>query len=790
MRLRHRFPRHALAAAALSLLSWHAAAQTASFDLPAQPLADALRQFASQSGVQLVFAPELGAGRRSQAVRGTQEAEAALQQLLRGTGLRARRDGVTWTVEREPAAGSSVLAPVTVTAAAERSGATEGTASYSPRYSSAATKLDLSARETPQTLTVVTRQQMDDFGMVSVNEALKAASGVFVYESAGNGTDYYSRGFAMQTQYDGVPNPIGISQANRNPLIDTAFLDRVEVLQGAAGLTGGAGTPGGTINLVRKRPTETFQAQAELQIGSWQQRRIVGDVSGPLIESGRLRARLVAVADRSDSFVDYVYNHRKGVYGVLEADLSPSTTLSTSLQYQRDVGRNHLGVPFASDGSDLGLPRSSYFGPPRSKTDKDYTVLSVGLDHSLAGGWRLKTAFMHGRTTVQETDSGWTFGDVDKATGEGLQLYQGLGLSRKFRSNAFDAALSGPVSWFGRKHELVFGANGSSLQSESHGAGYVPVNVNAYTFNAANLPPTVAGTPYGDADRTLQRGVYGVARFSLADPLKLIVGTRLSWYEAKDRVTGLRSQKESGVVSPYAGLVYDIDSQYSAYASYSDIFNPQSEKSAGGGRLKPVVGANQELGIKGELLDGQLNVAAALFRLEQKNLATVDASVPFDQGNACGGTCYLAADKVVSRGVDLSANGRVRPGWNMSAGYTYVNSTYAAGAQNGQRFMSALPRHSLRLASNHQLAGTPWTVGGNVQAYSRIYNTDGASYQIRRGGLALFGLTAKYQVTPRTDVTLVVDNLFDKRYYATVDSLWWSPYGAARKLALHLKYSL
>lgn len=792
MRLRHRFPRHALAAAALTLVSWHAAGQTASFDLPAQQLADALRQFASQSGVQLVFAPELGAGRRSQAVRGTQDAEAALQQLLRGTGLRLRRDGATWTVEREPAASGAgaALAPVTVTAAAERSGATEGTGSYRPRYSSAATGLALSARETPQTVTVVTRQQMDDFGMASVDEALKAASGVFVYESAGNGTDYYSRGFALQTQYDGVPNPIGISQSNRNPLIDTAFLDRVEVVQGAAGLTAGAGTPGGTINLVRKRPTESWQAQAELQLGSWQQWRLVGDLSGPLVASGRIRGRLVAVADRSDSFVDYVYNHRSGVYAVVEADVSPTTLLSASLQYQRDAGRNHLGVPFAADGSDLGLRRSAYFGAPNGKNTKDYTVSSVGLEQKLAGDWRLKASFMHGSTDVEERDSSWTYGDVDKATGEGLQIYQSQRLARRFRSNAFEAAVSGPVQWFGRRHELAFGANGASLQTESRSAGYTPVDINAYHFDPATLPRPVAGNPYGDADRTLQRGVYGVARLSLADPLKLIVGTRVSWYENKNLQTGDVTRKESAVVSPYAGLLFDIDKQYTAYASYSDIFNPQSEKSAGGGQLKPVVGANFEAGVKGELLGGQLNVAAALFRLEQKNLATLDASVPYDTSNACGGSCYLAADKVVSRGVDLSASGRLQPGWNLAAGYTYVHSQYASGAQSGQRFMSSLPRHSLRVASSHQIAGTPWTVGGNVQATSGIFNTDGATYTIRRGGLALFGLTAKYRITPQADLTLVVDNLFDKRYYATVDSLWWSPFGAPRRLAVNLKYRL
>lgn len=128
---------------------------------------------------------------------------------------------------------------------------------------------------------------------------------------------------------------------------------------------------------------------------------------------------------------------------------------------------------------------------------------------------------------------------------------------------------------------------------------------------------------------------------------------------------------------------------------------------------------------QGELLNKRLNVAAAVFRLEQTNLPKVDDSIPYSATNACGGNCYIAADKVVSQG-DLSANGEIAPGWNVTTGYTFVNSKYATGENEGQRYMTSLPRHSLRLASAYKLPGTSWTVGGNVTAYSKAY-TDGTS---------------------------------------------------------------
>jgi len=235
--------------------------------------------------------------------------------------------------------------------------------------------------------------------------------------------------------------------------------------------------------------------------------------------------------------------------------------------------------------------------------------------------------------------------------------------------------------------------------------------------------------------------------------------------------------------------LYDISTQYSAYASYSDIFNPQTAKSKSGNVLDPVVGANYEVGINGELLNRSLNVSAAFFRLVQSNLALRDESVPFDRSNVCGGYCYIAASKVVSQGVDLGVNGQVGRSLNLSAGYTYTSAEHAAGPQRGTRYNTTMPRHSLRFAANYQIPDTAWSVGGNVSATSKTHlsGTWPGPWTARNPALVLVGLNAQYQISPETQVNLVVSNLTD-RAYRHLRSLNSSSFGEPRKFTVTLKH--
>jgi outer membrane receptor for ferric coprogen and ferric-rhodotorulic acid len=543
--------------------------------------------------------------------------------------------------------------------------------------------------------------------------------------------------------------------------------------------------------MVRKRATHDFQAQVEAEAGSWDKKRLVGDISGPLINSGRIRGRVVAMLDDSDSFVDYVYDNKRGLYGVLDADLTETTTLSASVQYQKNHGRTYYGIPMGPDGRDLGLSRATFLGNVNNRSEKEYSLYTVNLQQKLPSDWLLNLAYQHNKTEVDLRYGGFLGGSLNVTTGDGLRLSQYRSLEREFTSDTLDIYASGPLQLWGRKHEFVVGVNRAKMRDKTLNSGKTPTNVNIYHFDPHQVStPPILDTRWPSPNETWQQGVYGVARMNLTDSLKLILGTRVSWYEYKNS-NGVKTQDEKAVVTPYAGIVYDLNDQYSLYASYSDIFKPQSNLSRSGNALDPIIGANYETGIKGEFFNGNLNAAAAIFRLEQTNLAKQDEAFGNDPGNVCSGWCYIAQGKVISQGADFSLNGEMTPNWNIGAGYTYVKSEYASGTQKGDPYNTQTPKHIFRAFSSYHIPGSGWTIGGNVRVQSRFYNagtSNGINYKINQGGMALAGLMAQYRINQQAELNLTIDNLFDRKYYASAEGLYYVYYGEPRRFALTARY--
>lgn len=762
------------------------------FDVPAGSLTQSLNQIALIAGVNLSWSPDLTRAHSAAAISGRYTVEEALELVLRETDLLAQATGSGYTLVSRSNAVQDVAAPAEQTEQSLSLGRmevssmglgamTEGTGSYTTGRVNSSTRLGLSLRETPQTITVITSQQIKDFGYDTMDDVLKATSGTYVYNRGANGGAYFSRGFAMQSQYDGIPNPWGISEQNRNPSPDSAILDHVEVVQGASGLLTGAGDPGGTINMVRKMPTHTPQAAFEVSLGSWNYRRAMADVSGPLIESGRIRGRAVAAVQREKSFVDHEFSNRRVFYGVLETDLTDTTLVSANVQIQHNRYNDDFGVQLGPSGEDLGFGRSSFFGADWGNMEKENRLYTLRLDQQLPHDWQLRAAFNRSETDVNNKIA-FPMGSVDVDTGAGMTIRRNR-LQREFFSNAFDVYASGPVMLLGREHELVLGGN-SAIQTDRSRNNFsnVPID-NLYQFDPRAVPylDDDTLTEWPSFSRTRQRGVYSAARINIADPLKLIVGGRLSWFESG-------TARENRVWSPYAGLIYDLNDWASVYASYSDIFNPQSNKSASGNNLDPVVGKNYEVGLKGEFFEGRLNTGLALFRLEQTNLAKLDESVPYDQNNACEGWCYTASDKVLSRGVDFSVAGAVTEDWQMMAGYSYVHSKYASGDQSGDAYNTYMPQHIFRMSTIYQIPASQWSVGGDVQYHSRIYQKTDV-YHIRQGGVGLVGLLAKYQLTEQSEIKLSVQNLFDRKYFESISTPnYFNSYGAPR--SAYITYQL
>jgi outer membrane receptor for ferric coprogen and ferric-rhodotorulic acid len=352
----------------------------------------------------------------------------------------------------------ATLSTITVTGESLRETRTEYTGGYTPQATTLATKLPLSLRETPQSITVITRQQMDDFGLNSVDAVLENTSGVTVNKLAlGNG--YSSRGFDLQVRYDGMTNPSGVGISGLGAIgtaaPDSAFLDHVEIQQGAAGLLTGAGEPGGTINIVRKRPTESFQGQIEAGLGSWDQRRLVADLSGPLVQSGALLGRIVLVSDDSDSYVDHSFSDKKALYGVIEARPTTSTVVGLFLQYQKDRWLKNRGYRTAPDGSDLDFSRSTFVGMPDGRTKTEDTHATLYLEQQLSGNWALKANYTHNENTWDAIYATY-YGTPNLATGDGMMAWA-TNSRQKRTGDTLEAYVEGTGNLLGRRHEFVLG---------------------------------------------------------------------------------------------------------------------------------------------------------------------------------------------------------------------------------------------------------------------------------------------------------------------------------------------
>jgi len=783
-----------------------AASQQQAFAIAPGPLGSVLSRFASDAGVVLSFDSGLTAGKQSAGLQGTYSIEQGFARLLAGSNLAlsVNNDG---SYGLAPQASTGTLSLGATSINAEGLGlTTENSGSYTTGAASTATKLPLSLRETPQSVSVVTRQLMDDQHLSTLSEVLSFTPGVSSNHRDSERYSFYSRGFEIQNfQYDGIPSQIANeSQQFIGPLSDMVIYDRVEVVRGATGLMSGAGTPSATINLVRKRPTKDFQAHIAGEAGAWDRYRSEVDVSGPLTETGNVRGRFVAAYQKQKSFVDWYKQEKRVMYGALDIDLNDSTTLRTSLDYQNNDanGTSYGHIPlFYNNGRQTDFSRS--FNPATRSSYMDNTsyTFTTMLDHKLDNDWSLKTAYSHQYSYRKGQGASASGSYPDPITGQGAKAFI-YRLDSYQTQDTLDVYANGPFQLGGREHELVVGAStshthlnfpnySSTLAGQDNDYGDVD---NIFTWDGRQYGRRSYNEAGGAVTTLQQTGVYGALRLKPMDPLTLILGTRVSWWKQLDEVTEYApysqktdKTKKTGVVTPYAGIIYDLNDTYSVYASYTSIFLPQTfYKTASGGSLAPLEGDNYEIGLKGEFFDGALNASIALFDIEQKNTAA-------DSGNdATGKTVYKAIAGTTTRGVETEISGEVAAGWNVFGGYTYRESH----SKDGERVQVNQPLNLFKLGTTYRLPGalSRLTVGGNVTWQSEMYattqiNYTGPYYKAVQDPFAVVGLLANYQVDEHLSVGLNVNNLFDKKYYDGMGTFNSGSYGEPRNAMVNAKWT-
>ncbi len=663
----------------------------------------------------------------------------------------------------------------------DQGAATENSGQYTARELSVG-KMPLAPRETPQSVSVITRQQLDDRNLSKVEDAVKLSTGITVtrYDGSGNYNTFQARGFDLGSiQLDGVPIP----QGNYSTL-DTAVYDRIEVLRGPAGLLQGASEPGGTVNLVRKRAPAKLAINADAAVGSFGMRRGVVDVGGGLNAEGSLRARAVAVAEDRDSHVDVLFNNKRLGYGTVEWDLTPATTLSVGAAQQRVRSVIDQGLPTYADGRLADLPRSAFAGLRSNRQDLETTDVFAELEHRLDGGALVRLS----ARDIDRTAFYRSARSNSALAANGQFTMESVDGDFHVRTRNYDLFLATPLQLAGRSHKLLVGAshNEGTTWDGNYGYGTTqPFNLRQPQYD---LPyPNIPLPGFSSTIQRRENALYGQAQIGLADTVKLLAGGRLSWADVVTRSTAtgaITAASDPGrQFVPSVALMWDFHPQYTAYASYAETFVVQSQLDAAKQLLQPRTGKQVELGVKSEWLNKRLQAHAALFRIIDENRAVAD---PVVQGAS------VAGGKVSSQGFEAEVSGQPLAGWDIVAGYAYNDTRYlkAPVAQQGQVFSPVTPRHSVNLFSRYAFSSPAlrgFSIGAGVSYRSAFFAQSG-TVRITAPGYALLSAQVGYQINDNLSLNLSVDNLLDKTYYEKVSGITRQNfYGEPRRVTVALK---
>lgn len=748
--------------------------------IPAQPLGPALNELARQANLQMAFPVSQVEGKRAPAVAGQLTVRQALDLLLAGSNLLATVEGKDVVVkpigpidraEKVLDTGVNTLSTVTI----------QGKREF--RVSKGATNLPMEVKDTPQTISTIEKERMRDFGVSNSNDALRMGTGINVEEWETNRTGYNARGFdVMLTQVDGMgmTNDWGLVEGQ----LDTFLFEKVELIRGANALLTGVGNASGTINYVRKRPTNKDGGEVQITGGSYGLKRLALDYNKVLTEDGKWAGRLVVAQEDKDSHLRALGDKRSSLYGVLEGQVGDNGVLTLGLTYQDAKQRSpmwgSLTLPYAN-GSVADFDVSASTSQDWTHWNKQSLNAFVEYAHTLSSDWEAKFSYNQtkgsGSTKLfyAYTANGYLNNDNTGLLGWPYRS------ESESQSDIVDGNLTGRFDAFGRQHDAVVGVSHSKLTSLTYsfaGATFPVMPAFPYAGNVYPEPTWGAKSVAADGQQNMTR-LYTATRLALTDRLKGMLGINTvklrrngsAIYGGGTNLDNETTEKSS----PYIGATYDVTPDTLVYASYSDIFQAQDQRDVKGAFLAPMKGVNAELGVKAEWLDRKLLTTVSVFSAEQKGLATIAGFDTTSQSN------YYEPKDVTSRGFEIEATGRISADTQLTAGFTSLNLT----GPDGKDIYEWVPRRTLKLSVDTRL---PWVsnlrVGSALRWQSDVSKTGGVGQE----AYAIADAFAAYELDKKTTLRMNINNLFDKKYLRTVQ--YGAIYGAPRTLMVSVDFKL
>ncbi|KQU90336.1 hypothetical protein ASC78_20545 [Variovorax sp. Root318D1] len=667
-------------------------------------------------------------------------------------------------------------------------GRTESGAYHSEEAAGAKTELPL--RELPQSVRIVTRQAIDDLGATKLDDVLDYVGGVSRQNNFGGLWDNIAIRGLPGNESTGMATLLNGFSSNRgfNAPRDLAGVERIEFLKGTAAALYGSSEPGGTLNIVSKRPLWKAAHSVEGYAGSYGLKRGAFDSTGPIGETLAYRLN-VAVEDR-DSFRDHVSAKRQVIAPAFTWKLGRDTVLEYAgevLRHKTPLDRGVVAV-----NNQLGaIPRSRFLGEP---ADGDVTVDNQThqfvLSHEWNANWRSRVGLSYRETSI----NGF-------ATEANALLANGnLTRQRRFRDfdshdTALQAELQGKVQTGGIEHELLFGVESFRFTMDSVMLRANPSAVRPYAINIYNpVYGQAQPTPAANTD-TLeqQRGTafYVQDAIKLAPEWRLVAGVRVDNYRQSllNRRTNTAADQDPSSTSPRIGLSWLPTPQWTFYANAGRSFRPNVGSDFAANSFAPETGRALELGTKWESADQRIGATAALFDIRKRNVLTSD---PVNTGYS------VSAGEIRSRGLELDFAGQVTKNWRVNASLVFNDVEIAKdnSLEVGGRLLN-VPKVNGSVLAVYEDAlanGQRYGIGGGVTYVGKRLGQARTQAEANAGTPAFdlpsyttAKLVAYWRLNPTLRLTLDVDNLFDKTYYASSYSRVWVTPGTARTITVGLQ---
>jgi len=653
-------------------------------------------------------------------------------------------------------------------------------------------KTDLPLRELPQAVRIMPRQVLDDLAALRIDDALDYAGGVSRQNSFGGLWDNIAiRGLAGDPN-NGMALLLNGFAANRggiNAPRDTAAVERIEFLKGPVAALYGASEPGGTLNIVSKRPLWRPAYALDAVAGSFGLRRVALDATGPLGEA--LAWRLNAAGEKRDSFRDHVQSRRTLLAPALTFKAGPDTSIEYRGELLRHLGTLDRGI--AAVNGDLGaVPRERFLGEPG---DGDIRIFNstqqLMLEHVLSDAWQLRAGLL------------WKRGLLDGYSTEPAAALNAdqrtLRRQRRLRDYGSDD-LGGHLELAGSPapgHELLLGAEAYRFDydlrmfraSPSAAAPYA-IDVLAPVYGQP-LPVPALFTDTLEKQRNV--AMYAQDTLRLGQHWRVVAGLRHDRHEQTltNRRNGTVARQEPNATSPRVGASYLATPEWTLFANWGGSFRPNTGSDAGGSAFAAERGKASEAGLKWEQAGGRLGATLALFDIRKRNALTTDPQQP---------AYSVAAGEIRSRGLDFDLAGQLGRAWRANASLSLIDAEVVRDntLETGGRLLN-VPRvnGSLMLMYEGALAnGARFGVGGGVTHTGRRLGEARTQLQANSGAApfelpayTVARLVAHWHIARGLRLSLDIDNLFDKTYYTSSYQRTWVAPGSPRAVSLGLQAS-